>query len=82
MKDPLAGQSFDSPRAARRAADILGCSGIHKGPDGWMPCASREDLDALIEGGVAAYRERNSEEKGLLGRAVKKAVRVRVPQCR
>lgn len=43
-----------------------------------MPCASSEDLEALITGGVEAYRERNPEVKGLLGRAIKKVTRVRV----
>lgn len=71
MKDPLEGQAFETPAAAAQAARVLRCSGIHRTSDGkWMPCASAEELTALIEGGVDAYRKLS--EKGLFSRAVGK----------
>ena len=71
-KDPLAGQSFRTRGAAEAAARLLGCEGVHLTDEGWMVCRSRQELDALLNGGVRAYRRLRREEKGL-GRVVRAA---------
>lgn len=81
MTDPLADQASDTARGARRVSDMLGCTGIHRIAEGWMPCASPEELVALLDGGVAAYRE--VANKGLFGNVVSKIRRVAVnPKAR
>lgn len=81
MTDPLLDQASDTARGARRVSDMLGCTGIHRTAEGWMPCASPEELVALLDGGVTAYREVSN--KGLIGSVVSRVRRVAVnPKAR
>lgn len=56
MSDPLKDQEFNSRAEAEKASALLGCKLAHEVNGKWMPCESPQHLEALIDGGVAAYR--------------------------
>ena len=67
-KPDFSQQALPTRRQAANVARLMGCSGAHQVGDKWMPCASAEQLEALFEGGVRAYRV--IRDKGLLGRSL------------
>lgn len=50
--------ALSSRTEAERVARLIGCSGAHEVPDGWMPCESAVNLRVLTRYGVRAYRKR------------------------
>lgn len=64
----FAAQGLSSRRQAQSTARLMGCVGAHRVGDKWFPCASPEQLEALLTGGVVAYRAVRT--KGLLGRSL------------
>ena len=61
---------------ALRVARMLGCQGAHEHPNGWMPCASREEYDAIKKGTEEYLKVRASKKKKPLPKMVQRTKRL------
>ena len=57
---------------ALRVARMLGCQGAHEHPNGWMPCASHEEYEAIKKGPEKYLKVRASKKKKPLPKMVQR----------
>ena len=61
---------------ALRVARMLGCQGAHEHPNGWMPCASHEEYEAIKKGTEEYLKVRASKKKKPLPKMVQRTKRL------
>jgi hypothetical protein len=61
---------------ALRVARMLGCQGVYEDGKGWMPCASREEYEAIKKGKDEYLKVRASKKKKPLPKMVQRTKRL------
>lgn len=61
---------------ALRVARMLGCQGAHEHPNGWMPCASHEEYEAIKKGKEEYLKVLASKKKKPLPKIVQRTKRL------
>jgi hypothetical protein len=61
---------------ALRVARMLGCQGVHEDGKGWMPCASRDEYEAIKKGTEEYLKVRASKKKKPLPKMVQRTKRL------